>query len=399
MALGTSFWRFWAATVLADLGDGIRLAAFPLLAASLTDDPAAVAAVAAASALPWLLTGLLAGSLVDRRDARLLLVAADVARTLVLVGIIAVLVADRASIALIAAGAFALGVGETVRDTAAQTVVPRLVPTALLERANGRMSAGEVAGNEFIGPVVGALLFAAGAALPFVVNSAALVLTVLLVLSVPASLLALPRQGPEQEGESVPLGVRAGVVWLGRHRTLRALLVAGACVALADSAWFAVFVLYTEARLGLGAVGFGVLLATGAVGGLTGALAAERVLAGHRHRPVLLWSMVVTAGTPVLLLAAPARWAAVVVVVATSAAFGVFNVAAGSLRHRLVPQDVLGRVVATWRTVVLGAGALGALAGGIAASARGLDAPFVLSAALGLTGVVVWGAARPSPAR
>jgi hypothetical protein len=237
---------------------------------------------------------------------------------------------------------------------------------------------------------VGSSLFAAGAALPFVANSAALALGVLLVLTLPAALLTLCQPAGTAEAEVVAAGVWAGVEWLARHRTLRALVVAGTFVALADSAWFAVFVLYTEVRLNLGAVGFGALLATGAVGGLAGAWGAEHVIGGRRHGPVLLWSMAATAAVPALLLAAPARWAAVVVVVVTSAAFGVFNVAAVSLRHRLVPEQVLGRVVAAWRTVVLGAGAIGAVAGGSVASAQGLEAPFVLSAVLGVVAVAVW---------
>jgi prepilin signal peptidase PulO-like enzyme (type II secretory pathway) len=100
--------------------------------------------------------------------------------------------------------------------------------------------------------------------------------------------------------------------------------------------------------------------------------------------------MALTAMAPAVLLAVPTRWAAVVVVVATSAAFGVFNVAAASLRHRLVPEQFLGRVIAAWRTVVFGTGAIGAVAGGAVASAEGLDAPFVLSAVLGALAVAVW---------
>ncbi|GAA2017482.1 MFS transporter [Pseudokineococcus marinus] len=389
MGLGRAFWRFWAATVLANVGDGIRLAAFPLLAASLTDDPALVAVVAAAAGLPWLVTGLVAGLLADRAGARLLLVTADLTRTAVLTGLVVALVTGTATIPVVAAAAFLLGVGETVRDTTAQTVVPRLVPTGLVERANGRMTAGEVAGNELVGPLVGASLFAAGAALPFVANSAALAFGVLLVLTVPAAVLAhRPLTAPT--AEAAPAGLWGGLRWLSRHRTLRALAVVGAVVALADSAWFAVFVLYTEVRLDLGAVGFGLLLATGAVGGLGGAWLADRVIGVGRHRTVLTWSMAATAVAPALLLVAPDRWAAVVVVVVTSAAFGVFNVAAGSLRHRLTPGHVLGRVVAVWRTAVLGASGVGALAGGLVASRQGLQAPFVLSALLGLLAVAVW---------
>ncbi|HKX68436.1 MAG TPA: MFS transporter [Intrasporangium sp.] len=396
MALGAPFWRFWCAAVLANVGDGIRLAAFPLLAASLTTSPAAVGFVAAAAALPWLVTGLAAGSLADRRGARALLVISDVVRISVLIVLVGALFTGVVSVALVAVVSFVLGVAETVRDTAAQTVIPRLVSPAQLERANSRLVAGELAGNEFVGPLVGGSLFAVGAALPFISNSAALAIGVLLVLSVPAALLTLPDPGDEP-GDAIATGVQAGLAWLGRHRTLRTLMLAAAFVALADSAWFAIFVLYTEARLDLGAVGFSMLLAVGALGGLAGAWAADRLIAGHRHDRVLLGSMAVTTMAPALLVVSGTVWAAVVVVVVTSGAFGVFNVAGASLRHRMVPYRVLGRVVATWRTVVYGAGALGAVAGGVLASARGLQAPFVLSAALGLIAVAMWWRAIQEP--
>ena len=164
------FWRFWGATFLANIGDGIRLAAFPLLAASLTDDPLAVATVAAAQFLPWLLFGLMAGSWADRFPSRRLLVTADALRTVVLGVLVAGIALGWAGIALVVAAAVVLGVGETVRDTAAQSTIPRLVAAPLLERANSRLVAGEIVGNEFVGPPVGAALFAVGAALPFAAN-------------------------------------------------------------------------------------------------------------------------------------------------------------------------------------------------------------------------------------
>jgi MFS family permease len=390
MHLGGRFWRFWAAATLANLGDGIRMAAFPLLAASLTDDAFAVAAVGAVTALPWLLTGLAAGSLADRRSARTLLAAADLGRVVVLLGLVAALLTNTATLPLVAVAAFALGVAETVRDTAAQTVVPRLVPSELLERANGRLVAGEVAGNEFVGPLIGAALFSVGVALPFAVNSATLAIAVLLVLSLPASLLSASARRGEVGAPAVADGVRAGLGWLARHRVLRGLLGATALVMLADAAWFAIFVLYLDVQLDAGALGFGGFLAIGGVGGLTGALLADRLIGRRRHRTVLLGSIAVIAVTPALLLAAPTTWAAVVVVVATSGGFGVLNVAASSVRQRLTPPGLLGRVTAAWRTVVFGAGAIGALGGGAVASWQGLQAPFVLSAVLGVVAVALW---------
>ena len=387
MALGRPFWTFWTAAVLVNLGDGIRLAAFPLLAASLSSDPLAVGVVAAAGTLPWLLTGPVAGVLADRHGTRRLLPLADAGRALVLLALVGLIVAGQASVPVVAVAAFLLGVGETVRDVAAETVVPRLVPAALLERANGRLTAGTVIGNEFVGPLAGGVLFAVGVALPFLVNGATTALAVLLVLWLPAALLtALTPAGPVPAGR----GVRAGLRWLARDRSLRTLALTVAAIALADSAWFAVFVLYAEQRLGLGPAGFGTLLAMGAGGGLGGALLADRLVAGRRHRVVITGSALLATIPPCLLVAAGERWAAGAVVVATSAAFGMLNVAAASLRHRAIPTHLLGRVTATWRTGVYGATAVGALLGGLLASRAGLDAPFVVSGALGTAATAAW---------
>ncbi|MEV1145442.1 MFS transporter [Micromonospora sp. NPDC049799] len=397
--MGRPFWTFWTASALANLGDGIRVAAFPLLAAAVSDSPVGVAVVAAAQFIPWLVVGLLAGSLADRRATRSVIAAADLGRGVVLAVLTVAVVGGWATIPLVAVAAFLLGVGETVRDTAAQTAVPRLVRDDQLERANGRLVAGEIVGNEFVGPPVGALLFVVGAALPFAVNSAALALAVMLVLSLPLTLLgahspsvatAQVRAGAGTAGGD---GTLAGLRWLLRQPVLRTLVIVGAAVAAADTAWFAVFVLYARESLGLDALGFGLLLASGAAGGLAGSFTADRLVGRFRHRAVLTWSMAVTAGAPVLLVVAPNRIAAVTVVVLTSASFAVLNVAALSVRHRLVPRELLGRVVAASRMITYSCTALGALAGGVLAARSGADAPFLFSGAIAVAATVFWWAA------
>ncbi|WFE47554.1 MFS transporter [Verrucosispora sp. WMMD1129] len=396
--LGRPFWTFWSAAALANLGDGIRVAAFPLLAAALTDDPLAVGAVAAAQFLPWLVSGMFAGALADRRATRTLLAAADTGRVVVLAALATTVALGWATISLVVAAAFLLGVGETIRDTAAQTAVPRLVPDAQLEKANGRLVAGEIVGNEFVGPPVGALLFVLGAAIPFAVNGATLALAVILVLSLPLTLAhrataAASDAPPSTDGD----GALAGLRWLIRQPTLRTLVLVTAAVAAADTAWFAIFVLYARDALGLGAFGFGLLLATGAAGGLIGSFAADRLVARFQHRSVLTWSMAVTAGVPVLLAVVGHRAVAVVVVVTTSAAFAVLNVAALSVRQRLVPGGLLGRVIAASRVVTYSCTALGALAGGALAARAGIEAPFLFSGVVAVAATVAWWvASRPT---
>ncbi|MDG4766327.1 MFS transporter [Solwaraspora sp. WMMD406] len=390
--LGTPFWRFWSAASLANIGDGIRVAAFPLLALSLTGDPLGLAVVATAQTLPWLVAGLAAGALADRVAPRTLLAAADTVRALMLVLLVATVATGTATIALVAACAFGLGVGEAVRDTAGQVAVPKLVPPAALERANGRLTAGTIVGNEFVGPPVGAALFVVGAAVPFAANGASLALAVMLVLSLPLSLARTTTAMAAATTTVTTVGpsIRAGLRWLTRHRTLRALALVVAAVAAADAAWFAIFLLYARDVLGVGALGYGLLLSAGAGGGLAGAFLADRLVAGRRHRLVLAVSLAVTAGVPALLLAVPQIWVAVVVTVVSSGAFAVLNICAATLRQRTVPDGLLGRVTAASKTLIYGAAGGGALLGGALAAGVGLAAPFGFAALVAVVAATGW---------
>jgi predicted MFS family arabinose efflux permease len=213
------------------------------------------------------------------------------------------------------------------------------------------------------------------------------------VLTVPLSLATRP---PVAATAQAGRGVVAGLRWLVRHRMLRTLAAVVAAVAAADSAWFAILVLYAKNRLSTGTVGFGILLSVGAVGGLLGSLVAERLVDGRRHRVVLTWSLAITAGIPAVLAVTSQLWAAVLVVVVTSGSFAVSNVTAVSLRQRTVPRELLGRVVAAGRTLTFGAAAVGALLGGALAWTVGLEAPFVFSGLVAVAATTAWWvASRP----
>jgi hypothetical protein len=101
------------------------------------------------------------------------------------------------------------------------------------------------------------------------------------VRDAPVALLTAAPRDIEVPGTE---GVRAGLRWLARHRVLRGLVLAAGLVALADAAWFSIFVLYVQLHLEAGPFGFGVYLAFGAGGGLAGALLADRLISGRRHR-------------------------------------------------------------------------------------------------------------------
>lgn len=152
--LGRPLWTVWTVWTVSTLSDGIRYAAFPLLAASLTRDPRAVALVSAAGYLPWAVFGLLSGAVVDRIDRRRLMYRIDVGRA-VLVGGFAVLVAEQhAPVAALALVSFVLGSVETFFDNAASAILPML-----LHRANSWTNVSRNVMSTLIGAPLGSLLF------------------------------------------------------------------------------------------------------------------------------------------------------------------------------------------------------------------------------------------------
>src|SRR6187551_3848205 len=108
------FWALWSATATSNLADGIFKLALPLLATRLTDSPSLVAGVAFAVRLPWLLFALFAGVLADRMDRRAMIIWSNMARVVVLAGLVVALLADAVTLPVIYIAALLLGVAETL---------------------------------------------------------------------------------------------------------------------------------------------------------------------------------------------------------------------------------------------------------------------------------------------
>lgn len=193
--LGAPFRALWMSVAISGTGDGMFLTAFPLLAAALTRDAALIAGVTVASRLPWLLFSLLTGAIADRFDRRRLMVIADVARCAVVALLALVVVVDEATIWFLYVCAFGLGLGETMHANAAQAILPVVVDDEQLVPANARLTGTQVMTEQFGGPPLGAALFGAAPAVPFVVDAVSFGVSAVLVRSlpdVPASSAAAP---------------------------------------------------------------------------------------------------------------------------------------------------------------------------------------------------------------
>ncbi len=346
---GGGFRTLWLATASSNLGDGMALVAAPLLAATLTADPAAIAGLTFAQRLPWLLFPILGGALADRLDRRRLMVAVALARAALVAALAAALLTDRASLPLLYAVFFLLSSGETLFDTAAATILPAIVPRVGLPRANARLSAALTVTNQFVGPPLGGALFAVAVALPFLVGGGGLAAAAAILLTLRGTFRA-PAEG-RIGGAGLRAEVGEGIRWLWGQPTLRTLALALAALNLTLVAQNAIMVLYAQQRLGLDARGFGLLLTTYGLGGIAGGLVAgpisDRFGAGTLLRLALTVELLVPAA--LALTRAPLLAGAILALFGCHAI--VFGAVLASLRQSLVPDALRGRVGGAFRFI------------------------------------------------
>lgn len=158
------FQKLWAATATSNLSDGISLAAAPLLAATVTHDPALIAGITVAQRAPWLVLAFISGALADRLDRKRVAQAANWIRVAAFTTLALAVLGDAVSMPLLYAVFFAIGTAETLYDSSSSAWLPTLVDPDDLGRANGRLQTTFVICNEFVGPPLGGFLFASAAA-------------------------------------------------------------------------------------------------------------------------------------------------------------------------------------------------------------------------------------------
>jgi len=355
----------------------MRDVALPLLAAAITRDPALVAAVSLAGRLPWLVLSLVSGALVDRVDRRWMMGTVDVVRAVVMVTLAVTVAADVASIAVLCVVAFALGTGETLFDNAAQAIMPSIVRRDQLELANSRLYAAQVVSLEFVGPPLGALLFAVAASLPFVVDGVSFAIAAALALTLAGCYRPVRATGPPTRMRTE---IVEGLRWLWAHRLLRTLGLMLGVWNLLTTAIFSVFVLFALETLGLSKVGYGLIFTGAAVGSLLGTVVATRVIARLGPATALLGA-VFTSAISYLVIALTSSAVLVGMMFAVGGLTSVlWNVITVSLRQSIIPDALLGRVNSVYRFLGWGTMPIGAAVGGALAKGFGLRAPFYVSA-------------------
>lgn len=386
--------RLLASTGVSMIGQGTATAAVPLLAASLTRDPILISIVAAASYAAWLVVGLPAGALVDRWPRRKTMVIADLARVVLLALVAAGVLLDWLPIWGLIVVVFLIACAGCFFDPAAQAAIPVLATRepAALAKANGHLWTLDIFGRSLVGPPLGAALFASTAVLPFALNTVTFLVSALLLVG----LVGLGRADHPDAGQPVHHAVKDGVLYLVRHPELRLLTLGMGTYNLGYNVAFAMLVLFAQDKLGLQAEGFGVLLATLAVGGAAGGWIGARVHRVLSASWTYAFALAVQGVCWLVMITTQNVYASGAALIVVGLVSTVVSVVGGTARQTLTPDHLLGRITAGSRVVGIGAAALGSLIGGVVASAGGLGTSFVAAGCLLLAGAVVFAVAARS---
>jgi MFS family permease len=369
--LGRSFRWLLGSSWVTNLGDGITLAAGPLLVASQTRSPLIVAMAAFLLRLPWLLFGLYAGVVADRVNRRAIVIVTGLMRLAILLLLASSILTHRVDIAVVLVALFLFGVVETFGDTTTTTLLPMLVDKPDLGIANSRAMTGVVVWNQLAGPPVGAALFAAGMALPFISESVCVLAGVLLI-----SRVRLPAHGGRGQHARVRDDIREGWRWLWDHAAVRTLAITIFTFNVTFGAAWSVLVLYARERLGMGALGFGLITTAMAVGGLLGGASYGWLERHLRLGVIMRGGLIIETLTHLALALTRWPWFALIVFVIFGAHAFIWGTTSTSVRQRAVPAQFQGRVGSVYLTGVVGGIVIGSVLGGLVASAWGVTAPF-----------------------
>jgi MFS family permease len=379
--LGRSFRWLLGSALFSNLGDGIALAAGPLLVASQTDDAFLVAMAYFVQVTPPLLFSIWAGAAADRLDRRMIAILLNLARALILAILAIAIATGVVSIALVLVALFLLSTGETFADIAEGSLLPRIVPREHLTTANARISGAFLGVNQLIAPPIGAFLFVAGAAIPFAADAICFALGAVLITRLAKDVGRHQRatdgdENPAPQAQGVLRDIGEGMRWLAKHPAMRTLVITIVAFNVTYGAAWSVLVLYVRDQLGMGEVGYGIVTAAAAVGGILGTVGYDALTRRFSLGNLMRAGLIIETLTHLSLALTRIPVVALAIFFVFGAHAFVWGTTATTIRQRSVPDELYGRVSGVYRVGIFGGLVVGAPIGGFLARTFGIAAPF-----------------------
>jgi len=377
------FVRLWAASTISVFGDFFTVFALPLLVFSTTGSALQTGLTLAAETVPYVVVSPFAGVLVDRADRRMILIVTRVAQFFLVGSIPAAAALGVLTMPQILAVAFLSGSVAVLFGAAALSAVPNIVVPEHLVAANAAQqlsfSIAALAGP----PLAGVLVALTGSPeWALTVDAASFLVGAALLAAIRRRMQA--DRDPDASPATVMVDLREGLRYVWGHRLVRtaALLLFTFNVMLGGV--LGQLVVYGRTELELADFPLSLLFAADGAGTLLAAGLAARLGRGRRMGRIVLGALPMTALCVCVLAVAPNLAVALGALVVFGAVQTVMFVNLISLRQRIVPDRLQGRVNATARAVAVSGTPLGALLAGVLAEPFGVRAVFLGLAALAM---------------
>lgn len=384
------FLKFWAGQTVSEIGSRITREGLPLTAVlTLHATPVEMGVLAGLGGAAAFLAAPAAGLLADRAPHRAVMIAADLGRALLLALIPLAAFQGVLTFRLLAVVAALTGALTVVFDVVYRTFLPVLVGRDQLLEGNSKL-ASSFAAAEIVGPeLTGILVQWLSAPRAILIDALSFV-----VSAVSIAWVKSPRVRPAPAAAPGLRDGLAGIAHVARHPVLRALALRAGSVAVCYGFFSTLYVLYAIEVLRLTPIVLGFVIALGGVSNLTGALAAEWLGRRYPVGRILIGASLVSAFSALLIpLARGPWWVAAAVLGAAQlvgdAAYPVYSIHELTLRQRIAPPEMLGRVNAAIEMLFKGLWPAGALAGGAVAAGSSIRVAFVLAGS-GLALSTLW---------
>ncbi|QDY67662.1 MFS transporter [Glutamicibacter halophytocola] len=379
MSMGRNYRVLWAGSTAANFGDGISYVAMPLLAAALTNAPMLIAGLPMVYSVARFLVVLPIGAFVDRFNRRTILWMANLGRSLLLIALAVLVVTGAESILALCVAFTLIGLLETAADNSVLSILPTLVRSKDLDKANGQISATQLVADEFVGPPLGGLLFSTAIVLPIAVTGGAYAAAALFFVGMRGKFRPARIQEP---ANSLRRDIFDGASWLAKHRLLRSLAVVSGLASIAYMMPFSILVLFATENLGLNSARYGILLSASALGGLVGSVIVAPLRRKIGYAAITTGSLVLGSLSLFITFLTDSPYIAGLSLSAYILHAVLFSVSVSSLRQRMVPDALRGRVNSVSNLFGLAGLAIGAGLGGFLATVLSLGAPFLAGAML-----------------
>jgi len=383
---------FWLSRVVSGLGSAVTTVALPVLTFQETGSPLMVSLVAASATLPYVVFGLIAGTVADRTDRRRLMILTDGLNAACIASVPAASALGILTGGQVLVVAFASAGLGLFFDAGVYGFVPDIVGKDKLTEANsavyGAQTVVRIAGNAVAGGLIVLFRPAGTLALDALSFAASALLLKAVTNTSPSDKPAAKRPGFRES-------VREGLRFLRHHSTLRLMTVVGTLQSFSGGAVIGQLVVFADRVLGIhGSDGrIGLLYMAWSAGGIGGSFLLPRLRRRFEAFPLLLGVLPLGSLLGLVVVLSSDWRVTLVALTAWGSAYLVVLVNTMTYSQEVTPPELQGRVNTTRRMLSSGLGVpLGALVAGTLTVRAGVQAGMSTAVvSIALAALLVWG--------